>query len=124
MMVSATPTPQEIAQDMQRRLRPTATAHGHAMALLAAEPRAEVAFIPMVLPGRTRGEWVYGQEVYTVPGVVLLASRDPEGNEVVPDYGLARITACELARGELDIRGGVAAYAVIARDGSLRVFQD
>jgi hypothetical protein len=125
-MTTTPHTPQEIHEDMQRRIRPTAAAYGHALALLAAEPRAEVAFIPMILPGKTRSVWIYGQEVCTVPGVVLLASRNPEGNEVVPGYSHARDTCWRVARGEFEAMGtdGVTACVVVERDGTFDIFQD
>lgn len=109
-----------------RRWVPAETAVAHAKALLGAEPRAELAYIPMCLPGKTRGVWDHGQEVITVIGVVLISvySFRPAGE--IPSASWARATAAAIARRALDVRGeqGVSAYATVRRDGHVAVFED
>ena len=126
-----------IEQDMRDRWLPADTAIAHAKALLAAEPNADIAVIPMVQPGKNRGIWVFGQEVVTVPGVVILASNSDDGRAGVPGYPHARKFA-ELIAGEVrvelwkqarDATGrlvspGTTAHAVVERDGQAAVFED
>jgi len=119
-------TPRDVEHDMVRRMQPTDTAVAHARALLAAEPGADLAFIPMCLPGKEYGWWRLGQQVVTVPGVVLLARKSSSDAGAVPSGSWARNTAAAIARQVLQERGqdGVAAYAVVRREGHTPVFED
>jgi hypothetical protein len=116
-------------QDMAARWRPSETAVAYAVALLKAEPFADYALVPMILPGKTHGWWEIGQEVQTVPGVVLLAvnNRSSEPlpyNTPVPTYSWARHECWELARRYLADSKGTTAYAAISADGTWAVFED
>jgi hypothetical protein len=90
-----------------------------ARAMLEAEPRADMAVIPMAQPGKEHSWWTVGQEVQTVPGVAVLATNgwdvtDPSGE--VPAYSWARAEAVSLAERWLNGRAGTVAYAVVMRD--------
>jgi hypothetical protein len=106
------------AEDMFARWQPTDRAIRHARALLAAEPAASHALVPMYQPGKRRGWWEAGQLVKTVPGVVLLSVDSVESVPGVPRHGVAREMACQIAREALraDGRGGTVAYAVVDAD--------
>jgi hypothetical protein len=112
-------------EDLALRFHPTKTAIRDALAALRAEPQADLAAIPMVLPGKSYGIWVTGQDVRTVPDVVFVGTNRP-GNETVPglpDYSQARNAATEIAERYLDGPGTVA-YATVRRDGSVAVFEE
>jgi len=125
-----------IEQDKLDRWQPADTAIAHAKALLAAEPNADLAVIPMVQPGKNRGIWVLGQEVVTVPGVVILANADG-GRGGVTGYPHARKFAeliagavqVEIWRQARDATGrlmspGTTAHAAVYRDGNVIVTED
>jgi len=124
--VDGPPSLADLERDRLQRMNPTDTAVAHARALLAAEPGADIAFIPMCLPGKELGWWREGQEVVTVPGVVLLAVNGFDDSGPVPSGSWARNTAAAIARQVLQERGqdGVAAYAVVRREGHTAVFED
>jgi hypothetical protein len=63
------------AEDLRLRWLPTDRSVRHARALLAAEPTADVAVVPMFQPGKQYGIWTVGQLVSTVPGVVFIVHR-------------------------------------------------
>jgi hypothetical protein len=114
------------ADDMRTRWLPTPAAVRHARALLAAEPDAEMAVIPMYQPGKRHGWWEVGQEVVTVAGVVFLgvSAFEPPADSPVPSYSWARHAATELAEAQLGDRPGTVAYAVVsAPDGDVSVFE-
>jgi hypothetical protein len=111
--------------DMRERWLPSPASVRHARAVLEAEPRADVAAIPMVLPGKRHGFWKAGQEVLTVPGVVLIGnSRDSGGDGDVPGWSWTRNVACSLARAYLAGLPGTVAYAAVYREGGEAVFED
>jgi hypothetical protein len=122
----AAPSYTELEQEIRERLRPADTAVAHATALLEAEPRADLAYVPMCLPGKTYGQWTSGQEVVTVSGVVLIAVNSHDAARDVPSGSWARDTAAAIGRRVLDQRGqdGVAAYAVVRRGERVSVFED
>lgn len=125
-------------QDRVRRLNPHPQAVLHGRALLAVEPQADFAVIPMFLPGKKYGWWCSGQPVHTVFGVVLLSQNtfDPKG--VIPGHSWARDTAAAIAAGRLrafavehpDVRSesggiGTVAYAVVRpNEPHTAVFED
>jgi hypothetical protein len=116
-----------IEVDMKTRLLPTDQAVDHANALLLAEPAADVAVIPMYLPGKQRGIWTIGQEVHTVPGVLFLATTGYHPAPGVPSLSWARSTACDIAREVLraDPRGGTVAYVIVESDvDGVAVYED
>ncbi len=59
-------------EDLRARWLPTDASVRRARALLDAEPRAGLAAIPMVQPGKHYGIWTVGQEVQTVAGAVFI----------------------------------------------------
>jgi len=113
-------------QDMRERWLPTPAAVSHAMALLAAEPRADLAAIPMVQPGKTFGWWETGQAVETVAGALFIGvnsfDASPDGH--VPGYAWARNAASDVARAALGDRPGTVGWATVDRDGNVAVFED
>lgn len=113
--------------DMRARWLPSDAARELAKAALKAVPGDDIlAVVPMVQPGKTRGQWVTGQEVYTVPGVVLIGA-NTYNDDMVPEgvAGLswATMRAEEIAAAELHGRPGTTAYAIIDRDGEASVFE-
>jgi hypothetical protein len=116
-------TPRE---DLTARWLPTGTAIRHAVALLEAEPRADLAAIPMIQPGKEHGIWITGQAVETVPGVVFIGANsfDPHPSGEVPSYAWARNAAAQIAREALGDRPGTVAWATVERDGHVAVFED
>lgn len=124
--VGGHPSLTELERDMRERFHPTQAAVAHATALLEAEPRAELAYIPIYLPGKVYGWWELGQEVVTVPGVVLIAANSFEDAEDIPSGVWARDTAAAVARQELQRRkrGGVPGWAVVRRNGHVATFED
>lgn len=113
-------------EDLESRLRPAPQAVEHALALLKAEPRAELAYIPMYLPGKEHGWWQIGQEVVTVTGAVLIGVNSFEAAGGIPSGSWARDMASRIARVEMDTRKltGQAAYAVVRRTEHVAVFED
>jgi hypothetical protein len=114
-----------IVRDLNERWLPTPTSIRHAVALLQAEPRADLAAIPMYMPNKTHGWWTLGQEVYTVAGVVLIGVNtfdDPMGD--VPSFSWARNEAAAVARRVLSDRDGTVGWAVVDRSGHAAVFED
>jgi hypothetical protein len=122
----APPSAGTAEQDMLARWLPSADAQAHARALLEAEPRADMAVIPMVQPGKVAGVWTTGQEVETVPGVIFLGRNSFEEwrGQVVPSLAWARTAALELARAYLADLPGTVAYVTVGRDGHVAVFED
>lgn len=112
-------------EDMRRRWLPTNRAVRHARILLAAEPAADVAVIPMYQPGKQHGIWLTGQTVITVPGVVFIASNSFIVAGLIPGASWARDAACDIARDRLRAQGqdGTVAYAMV-RLSSVVVFED
>ena len=112
-------------QDMRERWLPSDAAVRHAKALLAAEPAADLACIPMTQPGKTRGIWLTGQQVQTVPGAVFIGVNSFDGTTPgVPSFGWARNMAVHVARLALGGKDGTVAYAAVERDGYVAVFED
>lgn len=123
--------------DLRARWLPADTAIAHALALLAAEPNADLALIPMIQPGKTRGIWTTGQDVRTLPGVVILATNSDTGKGAVLGYNAAR-HYCHVVAGQYQVATwkerrdrtdelvspGTTAHAVITRDGNAAVFED
>ena len=133
--MTETVTPQA---DLEARWLPADTAVAHAKTLLAAEPAADMAVIPMWQPGKQRGVWVTGQEVRTIHGVVILAANrfgDPEpGDPPIPPYTWARATAEDIAAQARAAgwknrtatwpgRPGTTGYGVVHRGGNVSVFE-
>jgi hypothetical protein len=125
------------AADLRARWLPTPFAIAHATALLDAEPSADIAIIPMIQPGKTRGIWTTGQEVRTIAGVVFIAANDDTGNDRVNGYQWAREACRQLAGQALADSWkahsdadrprhapGTTAHAVVTRDGNASVFED
>lgn len=113
-------------EDMRARWLPDDQAVLDAIAKMAAEPRADVAMIGMIQPGKQRGVWTLGQEVETVPGALYIGISDldvPPGSPV-RSFAIARNLACAKAREALGDRSGTVAYAVVERDGYIAVFED
>lgn len=121
-----TPAPVTAEQDMRDRWRPSPDAVRQAKALLDAESVADLAAVPIYHPGKQEGLWEIGQEVCTVPGVVLLGvnSFDPAVDSPVPSYSWARNAASGLAKAALGDRPGTCGWATIRRDGTWAVFED
>jgi hypothetical protein len=118
--MNTTPTPIE---DMQARLRPSASAVAYAVAALAEAPGAEYAMIPMVLPGKHYGIWYIGQEVRTVEGVTFTCTEGkPSGD--TPGYREARDMAIKAGLEALGDRPGTVATATVVRDGSAAIFEE
>jgi hypothetical protein len=107
------------AEDLQARLTPSDRSVRLAEAMLAAEPAASYAVIPMAFPRKTRGLWFTGQEVHTVEGVALLVSENRVDRETLPDGRWARDRAEDLALARLRHLGeaGTTGYAYLYRDG-------
>lgn len=107
----------DLQEDLNKRWQPTARAVRHARALLDAEPAAQMALIPIYLPGKQRSWWNADQAVKTVPGLVILAVNSREGVPGVTDYGTARNMASEIALSALraDGRGGTVSWATVYR---------
>jgi hypothetical protein len=116
---------QDPGEDMRLRWLPTRRAVKHARALLAAEPEADVALIPMYQPGKQYGIWLTGQIVTTVPGVVFVAANSFHTAGSLPTLSWARNKACDIARERLRVDGqvGTVAYAVVRPD-TVAVFED
>jgi hypothetical protein len=114
------------AADLRARWLPSDSAVRHARALLDAEPRADLAAIPMVQPGKNAGIWTAGQEVQTVPGAVFIGVNafDVDDGAEVPSYSWARDAAAAVARTVLGDRKGTVAWATVDRDGHVGVFED
>jgi hypothetical protein len=111
--------------DMTQRWWPTDTAVKQAKAALDAQPDADLAAIPMVQPGKTRGYWKVGQAVETVEGQVFLGVNADNGRGAVPSWSEARNSAAEAASEARGDRPGTVAYAVVARDDDqVAVFED
>lgn len=135
VVIAALADPPELA-DMRERWLPTDAAIRHAQALLAAEPNADLALVPLLQPGKNRSVWTIGQEVLTLPGVVILASND-DGRGDILGYHTAR-RYCEIIAGEYQVTvwkerrdasdglvsPGTTAHAVVTRDGNASVFED
>lgn len=122
-------------QDMEERWLPTPESIDQAVALLNATPAADLALIPMIQPGKDRSVWSLSQEVYTVPGVIVLAANRDEAPPFSPvsTYSQARGYVGIVARRALEevLRGrepedgkGTTAYAVVERTGHAAVFED
>ncbi|GAB3459153.1 hypothetical protein [Actinophytocola sediminis] len=113
------------AEDLTVRWWPTARSVRHARALLAAEPAADLAVVPMYQPDKQYGIWFVGQPVFTVPGVVFIAVNSFEPADGVPSLSWARNAASDIARCWLRIDGrvGTVAYAVIEPD-NVAVFEE
>lgn len=114
------------ADDLAARWLPTDEAVRQARAALDTEPRADLAAIPMVQPGKTRGVWTVGQAVETVKGLVFLGvdgSHD-ESRGPVQSWSAARDAASGAAQAARGDRPGTVAYAVVSRDGRVAVFED
>lgn len=114
------------ADDMAARWLPSDEAVRQARAALDAEPRADLAAIPMVQPGKTRRIWTVGQPVETVEDLVFLGvnSSGDEGRGPVPSWSAARDAASEAAKAARGDRPGTVAYAVVSRDGHVTVVED
>lgn len=113
------------AQDLAARWLPDPQAVDVAAAVLAALPEGDyLAAIPMYQPGKTHGIWVTGQEVVTVPGAIFWGINSFTPDAGVPSYGWARNAAAETARTALAGRPGTTAWASVARDGHVAVFED
>jgi hypothetical protein len=124
--------------DLADRWLPTPESLAHARALLAADPAADVAMIPMIQPGKVHGWWTIGQEVRTVPGVIFLAADRDEPRGSILGYSHAR-RLCELVAQEVLVQmweqrrdadpsrlhcPGTTAYACYSRDtGNAAVFE-
>jgi len=115
-----------VAQDKADRWLPTGAAVRHAQALLAAEPLADLAAIPMIQPGKTYGWWRLGQQVETVAGVVFIGiNGDAPAGSAVPDYAWARDMASMVAATVLGAdREGTVGWATVDRDGYVTVTED
>lgn len=116
-------------EDRRERWRPTERAVRHARVLLAAEPAAEFALVPMYQPGKQFDVWLMAQVVVTVPGAVFLATGSHVPVLGVPSFGWAREAACETARAALAVHGGrgghgTVAYAVISATAAPVVHED
>lgn len=125
-------------QDRVRRWNPHPVAVRHARALLAAEPAADLAVIPMFQPGKVRDWWTSGQPVHTVLGVVFLSQNTFTPNGLIPGHSWARNTASLVAAESLrayatehpEIRAedggiGTVAWATVRRDSDhTPVFED
>lgn len=121
-----------VVMDKEQRLQPAADAARMAVLLLEAEPKAEMAFVPMVLPGMVPGLWTLTQPVVTVPGVVMLArggvsARGLVTPPMVPAAVWVRQQVMRLAREYLTEHHhgeGVAAIAEVTRTGRAAVHED
>jgi hypothetical protein len=123
--------------DMAERFRPTPAAVQHARALLAAIPHADLAAVPLLMPGKRHGWWTLGQPVETVPGAVFAgyngcdvdaAERTTRANQHglslaewdtlgIQSYSIARDLAAHAAARVLGSRPGTVGWATIWRDG-------
>jgi hypothetical protein len=119
--------------DLRARWLPTGHAVKLARSLFPRSPSHDLAVIPMIQPGKTRGIWTVGQPVKTVEGHVYMAvSREPrwdpdlQGMPPVQSLSEARDKACKEARRRLRGRPGTVAYAIVHRDEELgvAVFED
>jgi len=113
--------------DMMANWVPDAELVEQAHAALDAEPRADMAALAMVQPGKTRGIWRIGQQCETVPGVIVLAvnsSTGERGDGPVKSWSQARNEASEAAQAARGDRAGTVAYAVVHRDGGVFVTED
>lgn len=122
-------TLEDVMEDMHARLVPSPAAVRHARALLDFTQDADLAAIPMYLPGKTHGVWTMGQDVVTVPGAVFLGVNgfDVPADSPVPSYSIARHLAGHTAREYAVISSldsGTSAYATVSRDGHVAVFED
>lgn len=117
-------------QDRLERCRPDTATIERARALLADYPADQdlSVVVPMVFPGKHPGIWRRGQEVVTVPGVLILARHGDAADPAVISYALARATASELARSTMVSRYGCGTgsygYASIDRTGLASVTED
>lgn len=132
------PQLRDAEQDRVGRWNPHPAAVRHARALLAAEPEADLAVIPMFQPGKVRGWWVSGQRVHTVHGVVLLSQNTFRPTGRIPSHSWVRDLAATIAADRLrayaaehpEIRAedggiGTVAWATVRRDTDhTPVFED
>lgn len=115
---------QDVAADMKRRFAPSPAQVEAAKAVLALTPGADLAFVPIALPGKRHGLWEYGQEVRPIEGVVLAAVNAFESHdERIMSGSQARYLAEQVARAALGDREGTVAYASIFESGSWAVFE-
>lgn len=84
------------AEDLRRRWMPAQRAVRHGRALLAAEPDADLAVVPLYQPGKQYGIWLFGQPVQTVEGVVfpLWSTAPSRPPDYPPSPGRGRPPAC------------------------------
>lgn len=100
--------PTAAERDLTDRLRPTAGQIDAALDRLAELDRhTEYVYVPIALPGKTRGLWELGQPVEHPDGVFL-----------------DREEASRAAVVALGTRPGTPAYAAVWRDGGAAVFED
>ena len=111
--------------DMAERNQPSAAAVRQARRLLAAVRQADMVVIPMYWPGKQRSWWEMGQEVRTVPGVLILAVNSFKPAADVPSLSTARNAASVVARATLAGEPGVVGWAYVMRtDSETPVFED
>lgn len=114
-------------QDRAARLVPDRRAVAQAGRMLSTSVCADMVYIPMYLPGATRGQWEVGQRVVTVPGVFVLATDDHTPIGSLPRSLQARAVTWAIARDRLreDCGGdGVAVAARVVADGHVSVCED
>lgn len=119
MAKSPTITP---AEDMRTRWLPSSESMKLARAVLAVDPSASYAVIPMYQPDKRRGVWTVGQAVVTVPGVLLLV-RDDDPLSSIRARMLADAASRDAAT-RAGITQGTAAHATVFPDGVTAVFED
>jgi hypothetical protein len=131
-------------EDMADRFRPGPSAVQHALALLTAVPHADLAAVPLLMPGKRYGWWTIGQPVETVPGVVVFGYNGCDVDEAermtrantrglslaewdalgIPSFSVARDLAAHAAARVLGDRAGTVGWAVIWRDGRWSAAED
>jgi hypothetical protein len=114
-----------LGHDQAARWLPAPSATAYAMRLLDTTQDADVAVIPMVMPGKVPGRWATDQEVETVAGAVFLAT-DPDspGSCLLPGFETARDLALALARAALGERPGMIGWATVERDGTVSATEE
>lgn len=119
--------------DLRRRFGPTKTAVAAAHAALMNHADADVAVVPLYMPGKSYAAWTTGQQVETVElsgddVLVGADSRRPSGSIPAGEVPAVRdmiVRAFELASAALAEHGpGTTGYAIVRPDGTVTVFEE
>ena len=120
-----TPQPGTPEADLAARWLPTEQATQDARRALHSTPEAVLALVPLYQPGKAHGIWVTGQQVETVPHMIILCiDHDrPVADEAILTYSQATHLAEAAGLAHLGNRAGTTAYALVDRAGHVIVFE-